>query len=210
MVSWSDFAFGAAVPASLWILKELFVPDLLDRRKQERQAQSELRKEQRAYAREDEPVRQRILAAIKAEAEITSGAISRRTFWNVEFWNGLRTELAALNDEKAARALGDDYQLFVRHLRTDDHAVMRQRHLYEDRDGRIASAATDEGRLYNRTRADALTFQNMGVVMYSTIALLRVLGDAEYADYLAKLMSDEEIRLDSTLREVFGSWPLSI
>jgi hypothetical protein len=100
---------GAIGTAVLWAGKEIFIPDFLDRHKQRRAAELQRAAEQRAYDREDAPVRARIVSAILELLRFLQRALLHRAISLAE-WQILHNKLHELVDcDSGSRALGETY-----------------------------------------------------------------------------------------------------
>ena len=103
----------------LWFLKELFFPDLLDWRRQAREAKRQHQAELRTIHREESPVRQRIAAALRTECEALYRVFIHGEF-SIAEWQAWHDALKVLVESDAgAKALGEKYISFVDALKYD-------------------------------------------------------------------------------------------
>ena len=114
---------GALPGVMLWALKEIFVPDILDRHKQRRAAELQHTLEQRAYEREDAPVRARIISAACDLLRSFQRVFARGAF-SLKEWQTLHDKLYQMVDcDTGARALGQHYVQMMEVLNYDQLGI---------------------------------------------------------------------------------------
>ncbi|HTV93705.1 MAG TPA: hypothetical protein VMG98_13395 [Verrucomicrobiae bacterium] len=181
--SWASFALGIIVPVLLWVAKEIFVPDLLDRRRQARANALEREAEARAQEREDRPVRERIGVAVVSLCDaLYRGAYTRGEF-TMDEWQHWHQQLATLIESaEGVRALGEHYRAFASALKHD--ALCMNIQGGREREWAEREAAGDERtRLrYEVRQHDAFFEQNATSVLFSWVEPLRAIDFAEQAN----------------------------
>lgn len=169
------YAIGFVSALFLWAAKELFVPDLLDWRRQSREARRTEQAELRAIEREDAPVRQRIAAALRTECKALRRVFIRGQF-SLDEWQVWHNELKELVESDAgARALGDKYLAFVEAIKYDQLSI----NIQTDREAEWSPPEqTDKSRLarYKISMHDAYLDQNVATVLQRFAPLLEWLG----------------------------------
>jgi len=165
---------GGAVVIVVWVLKELYAPDFLDRRKQERANRQALEAERRAFEREDAPVRARIISAARDLLQALRRVFIRGQFSLAE-WQSWHDKLYNLVESNSgARALGSGLYLdMVEALNYDQLSINVQVSVESSAPPAASSeAATD----YRRRQHDAQLTQNVGTACLKFVPILVALG----------------------------------
>ncbi len=166
---------GGAVVVVAWALKELYAPDLLDRRRQERANRLALEAEQRAFEREDEPVRARIISAARDLLQALRRVFIRGQFSLAE-WQGWHDRLYGLvESDSGARALGSGLYLeMVEALNYDQLSINVQ--VSVESAQLTPPAASSKAAAYHRRQHDAQLTQNVGSACLKFVPILVALG----------------------------------
>lgn len=179
--NWVSYAAGLGSTALLWVAKEIIAPDFLDFRRQHRAAELQREAEARAHERADQPVRDRIAAALRTQLRSMRRVFIHGMF-SLEEWQHWHNELKALVDSTdGARALGNAYQPFVAALHHDQGCInIQTRYLAEwkepeDSESRRARFAVRQH--------DAHTAENIASSILEFVPLMRALGLAEADDF---------------------------
>lgn len=189
-MNWPDFALGAVVVAAPWALKELFVPDLLDRWRQGRTEKVTIGAEQRANEREDAPVRERIIAVVLAELKLLQRIFLNGTF-TIEEWQDHHERVASLVDaEDAARSLGKLYQPMVQAVAHDKFSIGIQRRQLENYPPINPNAPN---------AADEIRFRNAETIHNAADAAIR------YTKVLATLSPQDAQRYEDIAVQALGT-----
>jgi hypothetical protein len=192
--SWASFALGLIVPVLLWGAKEIFVPDLLDRRRQERAAALHLETEARAQEREDRPVRERTGVAVVSLCDaLYRGAYTRGEF-TLEEWQHWHEQLATLIEStEGVRALGADYRAFASALKHDALCLNIQRGREKEWAEREA-ARGGKAPQYEIQQHYAFFEQNASSVLFSWVEPLSAIDFSEQGNkYEAAAMEHTQL-----------------
>ncbi len=189
MNEWATFAIGLAIGAGAWAIKDVLAPDFLDTRRQQRTAQLQREAEMRSHAREDQPVRRQIAAALLDLVKTLRQMLLTGNF-SVVMWQHVHSALEQrVECDAGARALGAEYQNFVDALRYDAFSIgldeLRRLH-------RPADDRSDVTPVLPKVRK-AHAEENIATALLRLVPLMRALGIEDAQAYEESAMMHVEI-----------------